>query len=314
MAIKNLTVEENNTEIFALHACSAGRTVGIHEQLIFIAAFNIFLSITAIIGNTLILVALRKESFLHPPSKLLLRCLATTDLCVGLIAEPLNVSYWISLVNEEWTFCWYGLNSSSITGYTLCSVSLLTLTAISVDRLLALSLRLRYRHVVTLNRTFVIVVVFWIVSTVVSTFYLTNRLIYIWAGNIVTLLCRVTSIFSYCKIFYGLHHHQTQVQVHAQQEEPNQISPLNIARYKKAVSSALWVQCTLVTCYLPYGVASAVYSEAKLSSSNYLTWDFAVTLIYLNSSLNPFLYCWKIKEVKEAVKQTIKDALCVLSS
>ena len=60
---------------------------------IFITALNIFLSIFATLGNALILVALRKVSAIHPPTKLLFRCLAVTDLCVGLISQPLYVYY-----------------------------------------------------------------------------------------------------------------------------------------------------------------------------------------------------------------------------
>ena len=73
--------------------CSTDFTSGIHEHLMSLSAVNIFLSIAAVLGNTLIFVALRRESSLHPPSKLLFHNLATTDLCVGLIAEPLNVAY-----------------------------------------------------------------------------------------------------------------------------------------------------------------------------------------------------------------------------
>ena len=54
----------------------------------FIAALNIFLSITACLGNGMILIALRKVSSVHPPTKLF-QCLAVTDLCVGVITEPL---------------------------------------------------------------------------------------------------------------------------------------------------------------------------------------------------------------------------------
>ena len=60
---------------------------------IFITALNIFLSIFATLGNALILLALRKVSAIHPPTKLLFRCLAVTDLCVGLISQPLYVYY-----------------------------------------------------------------------------------------------------------------------------------------------------------------------------------------------------------------------------
>ena len=71
------------------------------------ASVNILLSITTFLGNSLILVALHKESALHAPSKLLYRCLATTDLLVGLIAQPLYVTCWMSVVHEHWTLCYY---------------------------------------------------------------------------------------------------------------------------------------------------------------------------------------------------------------
>lgn len=65
---------------------------GIHEQFTYLSAINVFLSITTFLGNALILVALHKE-FLHPSSKALLRSLTTTDLCVGLVSQPLVVVY-----------------------------------------------------------------------------------------------------------------------------------------------------------------------------------------------------------------------------
>ena len=286
---------------------------GIHEHLIYLSAFNIFLSITAILGNTLILVALSKVSSLHPPSKLLFRCLATTDLCVGLVADPLSIVFWMSLVHEQsWKLCRHALVSRVIVGYILCSISLLTMSAISVDRLLALLLGLRYRQIVTLKRTYVIVAIFWIMSAFISILYLLNRLITIWYGSIGTLLCLAISIASYTKIFLKLRNHQTQVQGHVQQQQ--QQNPLNIERYRKVVASALWVQCALLACYLPYGMVRALVNYNKISPSSFLITELAATLVYFNSTLNPILYCWKISEVKQAVKETIREAFCCLSS
>ncbi len=220
----------------------------------------------------------------------------------------------MSLAHDNRDLCHHTLAAAYITSYLLCSVSLLTLTAISVDRLLALLLRLRYRQVVTMKRTNVIVVSFWVVSSVAALSYLVDHQITIWVGRIIILFCVVTSIVSYLKIFLTLRHHQTQVQDPVQkQQQPSQAVPLNIARYRKAVSSALWVQLTLVACYLPYGIVGA-FSYNRLSPSKNLALFITATLVYLNSSLNPFLYCWKISEVKQAVKQTIRDALCCLSS
>ena len=131
--------------------CSTELPDGLHGQLTFIAVFNAFLSVTAFLGNTLILIALHKESSLHPPSKLLLRCLAASDLFVGLISLPLFVTYIMSIENEHWTMCRYASAVGFATANIFCGVSVLTLTAISVDRLLALLLGLRYRQVVTLK-------------------------------------------------------------------------------------------------------------------------------------------------------------------
>ena len=270
----NLTGGRRQNETVSLQVlCSFTWARGIQEELIYLSAINMFLSITAVFGNVLILVALRKVSSLHPPSKLLFTCLATTDLCVGLMTEPLTVVYWLSLAYQRRNLCRYSYIAFFPVSYTLCSVSLLTMSAIGVDRLLALLLGLRYRQVVTLKRTYLIIAIFWIMSVVASISFLVNHLVTIWYGYLVIPLCLVTSITSYTKIFLKLRHHQIQVQGHIQQEQPSQLIPLNIERYRKAVSSALWVQCTLVACYLPYGIVRALFSYGKTSSSSFLLKD-----------------------------------------
>ena len=106
--MKNLTGGENPQTIGELH-CSVEFTGEVHGELVFLSVINTFLSITAFLGNTLILVALRKDTSIHPSSKLLYRNLAITDLCVGIIVEPLKVAYWISVVNSRWDICYYEL-------------------------------------------------------------------------------------------------------------------------------------------------------------------------------------------------------------
>ena len=316
MAIANFTnfIGDGNQKILTQQSCSAELAEGIHSQLICLSVVNIFLSITAFLGNALILVALHEESSLHRPSKLLFRYLAITDLCVGIFSEPLLVTYLMALVNKRLNICRYALAAFDLTGRMLCAVSLFTLTAISVDRLLALLLGLRYRQVVTLKKTYVTVIVFWIVCIIVSTMYFWNFVLMLWCGKIIIPLCLVTSIYCYTKIFFTLRRHQNQIQNNVQGQQ-RQITPLNIARYKKAVSSALWLQLTLVVCYLPYLIIVAYkWSSNYLSLPVYRAWGFAVTLVLLNSSLNPILYCWKMREVRQAVKDTIRQLFQCLSS
>ena len=309
MATLNFT-EDRKHKSYEELVCSEELTGEMHNQLICLTAINIFLSITAFLGNTLILIALHKESSLYPPSKLLFRCLATTDLCVGIIVQPLVVAYFMSVLNERWNICRYAYVGAFITGYILGSVSLFTLTAISVDRLLALLLGLRYRQVVTLKRAYLAVTASCVLSIAGTTMHFWDNLITEWYGYIGISLCLVTSGFSYTKIFFTLRHYQIHVQENVRQGQPNQTSPLNIARYRKTVSSALWVQLTLFLCYLPHAIVRALMIHRGQSSSIYFPGAFAVTLVYLNSSLNPILYCWKIREVRQAVKDTIMNLCC----
>ena len=311
MAKVNFTGDEQKKILTQLF-CADSLTAGLHGDLTFLSVLNSFMSVTAFLGNTLILIALHKESSLHPPSKLLLRSLATTDLCVGLISEPLTVTYWMSIVNEHWNTCPHLIAASVVSGYILCVVSVGTVTAISVDRLLALLLGLRYRQVVTLNRTYVIVFTLWLLPAVFSVMYFWNSLITLWYGNITITLCLIISIFSYTKIFLTLRHHQNQLQDYVQQ--PNQTNQLNIAKYKKAVSTAIWLQLMLVACYLPHGIVDVLITHGGLSASLYHARIYTATLIFLNSSLNPILYCWKLDEVRQAVKNTIRQVLCLCFS
>ena len=127
MEMKNLTGGEI-LQTVAERFCSEEFTGEVHGELVFLSVINTFLTITAFLGNTLILVALRKDASIHPSSKLLYRNLALTDLCVGIIAEPLNVAHWTSVVNKRWDICYYTYLTVSFAADTLCSVSLITMT------------------------------------------------------------------------------------------------------------------------------------------------------------------------------------------
>ena len=301
--------EQSLTELF----CSAELTGAIHSQLICLSVLNIFLSITAFLGNTLILVALCKETSLHPPSKVLLRNLATTDLFVGIIVEPVHVVCWISAVKEQWNICRFALVAIIITAQLLCSVSQLTLAAISMDRLLALLLGLRYRQVVTLKRTYVTVFSVWVVSAIGCIMYLWNGLVSSSYSYVILILSLIISIYFYARIFHRLRHFQTQIQDNVT-AQPNQKNPLKMAPYRKTVSGALWLQLALIVCYLPYvAVAPLAIQKIRsqsLSSTFYLVHQLTITLIYFNSSLNLLLYYWKISDVRQAAKDTVRHLFC----
>ena len=310
MSIKNLSKSGTQTKTYKELLCSPSLVGGLQQESVFFAAVNIFLSITTLLGNSLILVALHKESSLHPPSKLLYRCLATTDLLIGLVVQPLRVAYWMSVVHDHWSLCHYAVEAAYITGVALCGVSLLTMMAISVDRLISLLSGLRYKEIVTLKRIYIIIASFWVLCLVASLCTIFDQRIIALCAYILIPLSLLISLASYTKIFRTLRNHQEQVQDHVQQQ-PSQPSALKMARYRKAVHSALWIQLALVVCYTPFFVVEIVVNYSTTYSSQLvITGGMTTILVYFNSTLNPFLYCWKISEVRRTMKQTIRQALC----
>ena len=161
-------------------------------------------------------------------------------------------------MNVNYSF--YGNQVFGTLGWILCGVSVLTSTAISVDRLLTLLLGLRYRHVVTLRRVRVVIICFWLISASAGSIWILRNDIAYTLASVLLTLCLITSIFCYTRIHIKLQNIVPQGQPNGGE------TPLNIARYKKTVSTS-------------------------------------ATSLYFSSSLNPILYCWKIREVKQAVKQ-----------
>ena len=282
---------------------------------IFLTALNIFLPISATLGNVLIPVALRNVSSIHLPTKLLFRCLAVTDLCVGLICQPLYVYLIIGNFTVELLYVYFFFYS------VLLVVSPLTSAAISVDRLLALLLGLRYRHVVTLCRVRVVMACVWFIAVSNASllwvdFMLWSLKVYLtwwWTFLALLMVSIIISLFSYIKIFLTLRHQQAQVQDHDQPEQSSRVrSVLNIARYKKTVYSVAWIQFAMLACYIPNIVMAFLwhFGNAGYSTEVGVAVRVSRCLFFLNSSLNPSLYCWRIKDVRQQVKNTIRKCLC----
>ena len=289
---------------------------------IFLIALNIFLSIFATLGNVLILVALRNVSSIHPPTKLLFRCLAITDLCVGLLCQPLYVYVWCITISLD-----IGsriVELAYVYAFTigvLVAVSILTSAAISVDRLLALLLGLRYRHVVTLCRVRVLIACVWFIAVSNASLFCVARILFhdklelasLWTLRAFTIFSIIVSTFSYSTIFFTLRHQQAQVEDHVQPEQSSRVrSVLNIARYKKTVYSVAWIQFAMLACYGPNIVMAFLWRFRIIdySTESMIADDVFLCLIFLNSSLNPVLYCWRIKDVRQEVKNTIRQCLC----
>ena len=261
-----------------------------------VSVINVILSFAAVFGNSATLITIWKTSSLHSVSNILLASLAVSDLTVGLVLQPLSIA---NLVRGENTL----FLPIEILGPILVIASLFTITAIAVDRLLALQLHLRYHALVTRFRVTSVVILMWVSAgffastkhwiSDVSDVALSSMVIVILVGN----------FFVYLKIYLIVRRHQRQIQhLHRyQQQQANMENILNVTTFKKSALNTFLVYILLVCCYMPYSLSVQLKFAGVLISSTVFT--IAFTLIYLNSSLNPLLYCWRDREIRTAMKQ-----------
>ena len=208
----NFTSNQTQEGIKLSSLCTDGIMMAIEKSEVtkfllnpyFFVPVNIMLSLTALSGNILILISLYKDSSIHSPSKLLLRCLSFTDLCVGLISQPIYITNLTTIASRNWSICLITDRLSKTINAVLCGGSIVTLTAISVDRLLALLLQMRYRQLVTLKRVRIFVVCLWIFIIAFALTFMWNKRFFFIGGFVLILILLVISTCCYTKMLVDI--------------------------------------------------------------------------------------------------------------
>ena len=297
--LKQSTVGENITDV-------------IKKVLVINCAVNIPLAMTSIIGNLLVLHAVWKTPTLHVPSMVLLCGLALSDLAVGAVVEPLFITdNLIRLYCKSERLKSLFMRVYNVFGFTLCGISLCTVTAVCVDRLVAIQKPFQYPSIVTIPRVRRVLVAIWIFCVVLASAHFLHETIELVSAGVVVCACLFISAFSHVKIYKLVRHHHHWIQMQLQAVEAN--NPItgnvnNMSGLKKSSLNALIVLLVLIACYCPYilvDVVSLVYPINPFLSSS-----LASTVVFINSALNPFLYCWRISEIREVVKQTCHKLVC----
>ena len=198
----------------------------------FLGIGNLLCSLTALTGNAIILLALRRCSSLHPSSKALFSSLAISDFGVGLVAQPLFAAYRLAIAwDNPGLFCIVGLPYSLFSSF-LGLVSFCTISVVALDRHLALILRFRYRKIVTVKRITLILMVAWFLSaffTVSGTYSMNLRRI---ASNLMLVSCLVLALFFYLKTYANLRQHKLRME-----------SSFGVSYYRKSTNSMFIVFC-----------------------------------------------------------------------
>ncbi|CAH3186471.1 unnamed protein product [Porites evermanni] len=271
------------------------------------SVLNALLIPICIAGNVLVLAAVPKNPSLHTPSTILLSSLAVSDLFVGFPVLPVNIA--IALITLSRNSSYSRLSQARIfLNIQLCCVSLETMTAISMDRYLALRYHMRYPNSMTSKRAMYVAATFWCKNVILS-------LLSIWKKNTILLvavvfvaLCLFISSITYNAIYRIVRHHQHQI--HTQQQAVQSMNAeqnLKIQGKKRALNTFIYYICMLL-CYFPAAVSAIIWVNYKEHWN--IRWYFTDTITCMNSAINPFLYFWRNREVREAVLKLVRKRLC----
>ena len=283
-----------------------GERVGLLVNII----ANMGLMITAILGNVSILLSFEFVSSLRTTSNYLLLGLALTDLGVGLVVHPLYISVMLSVYTSSVPHCTV-LVIYSISVSFLPGVSFLYIAMIGLDRFLAIRLHLRYGQIVTEKRSIITQVAVWIINGLLCLVWLAGFQVYSTLAAVVVAVSLFGTFAVYIKIYQVVKRHRAQIR----DQMTVQLSEIEVSRLKRLRKSAvntLYVFFVFVLCYLPFFVVTAINNMFKSSNTSVvLAYEFSVTLMLSNSSLNPLMYCLRLRDFRTAVKKTFKRIFCL---
>ena len=284
---------------------------GFRPSLVANCVFNSFLSYTTIILNILTIHAIRKTALLPKPLRTLLLSLAASDVGVGLLVQPLYISTMVSGLKPTRIDC-ISYKGLYVVINFFCASSFLNVVTISVDRFLAVHLHLRYQELVTRKRVIAAVISIWLLSIIISSSvfwdpsFFISRVIRVVSMTV----CLILVAIIYWRIYIVLKRHKIQIQGLQIQEVQQGVQNSDLSSFLKLRKSALGtfhVFVVFLICYLPSCILLffPLAPLLRLISLNE-AWPYVVTLVFLNSSLNPVIYCWKMGPIRRTLMEIMR--------
>ena len=291
---------------------------------IFICVVNSFSSYTAIMLNCVTIHAIRRTPSLPQALKILLLNLAVSDLGAGLVVQPCYVASGVLKLLEytENDLLYMATNSvhhfsSSIFALT----SFLCVLALSMDRFLAINYCLRYKHLTTRKRVAGRRNLALQPIAVSLTFFWISLYTVLFMLAIMDVVCEITSAILNLMIYRAAKAHINQLQsleLATSHPAPNAGSGremANVARVRKFAKLSMYVYLAFLVCYLPETCMMWIIGLAAKRSTplQFQVMNFTETLIYLNSSINPVIYCLTLRSLRVTIKNMIQTLACCRS-
>ena len=295
--------------------------------LLVICVLNGGLSLLATLGNSLVLLIIIRFPSLRTLSNILIFSLALIDLLVGLVVQPAFVVYIAGKL--KLVFNCDALLTYLFTEIYCVGLSLITLSLIACERFFAIVYPFKYINEMTKPRLTTVVGVVWaawfLFNVICRALKVKNDEFFSPIASVIISLSLILNAVLYFKIFKIIRRHEREIQ--AQNRVRMEIRTRDASNLSNTSSSNVQNALTLNTnetymartvAYIT-GVLVLCYSFLMVTSMadmfveddalfDHLLYPLAETVTFLNSSLNPFLYCWRCRDLREKIWFVLKGA------
>lgn len=281
------------------------------KEAIFLTVINSLFSFTAFSFNAIVLGILWKSRLIRTPSYSVVACLALSDFFVGLFAQPLTlIVNAMSIMGYFSCTLWVVKEAVS---WTLCTVSGLTMALTCVERFLALHLHMHYHTIITKQRLFVVYGSFYLFSLFLVLLWLAGANEKAMGVVVVVLSSSVLCIYLIMqyKILKLVRYHQTRIQqqINVVNMSSNMLNSIELQKYKRSTGTMMLIVFLCIVFYTPFLCTKTLsfiqgYTSRVACAYN-ITWGF----VYINSTINPCIYCLRMKEIRHFVAQRMPGVL-----
>lgn len=285
---------------------------------LFTASSNSLLSVTTILLNSVVLLAIWKTSTtsLNKPTKALLASLALTDLLYGMTVMPLTITLNMLILSEAETqlvcVVW---RLAVLLALWLSGVSLYSLTLISIDRFLAIKLMNAYRHVVTTKRCVKALVAGWLGLACILTVLFVSKNLVIEDVDAFSQVIRILIIIflvlfllmttiSYGLAFSYLKKFSANV-TPEMTKKPDPSRKFYALKYRRSFNTMLIILLVMILFYLPYAFSLVMEKFNENGRTKQLI-RVGQVVVAINCTCNPLLYLWRLKQLRQTLKSLVK--------
>ena len=245
--------------------------------------------------NTLIIFAIKTRRPLQSNYNILLACLAATDMAVGLVSQPLIIAqeiYYLSGASLEDYCAFY---KTAVFFYIFPSVeSLLMLALLSIERYIAMKYSLRYSSLVTTPRLTIVVFCSWIISVIPVIFHPipATHLFAKWFIYVTVMPAILIIVYCHTTVYFVSRRHMKRIKT---EQLPSE-GKTKFLEERKAFKTTSIIIALVFLSYVPALTYSILKDVLR---------DIVLSCAFLNSLLNPFVYCWRKKDLREVIMELL---------